>query len=427
MISTMLCVSVLTNVPLKISPLSIRVRKLSTVIYLSALGYIDGAKVLRTQGLVNKSLIDVPGCQRLLNPVILSMALFSCSDGQRFSEFPGFIEHFNKYPPSDTVPNASEIALLKKYKPRVFAAVGQPGPIDFYKDYIADGQLFVGKQKIDAPVTQELLNQHRANPRALFKYHGDYRQKGSSLVYARIDYENTRYEDKQYDFTFLTYNLVFPVSGILQGLGKIQSAGLAIAGNLDDWHQLDHYVNVSVALVNEQAVAMTLQQHNYQTTYLLDSQAPDISVDIAMRSNELYPHHEQQMQHPAVSFLSTKNIEFIVSGAKKPMMAGFDITHGEQEVSYMLEFLPQTDAFYQFKGSLGKNRLLPGRSGPPGADYATLPGLMPRHIRLVTGYRTGSVQQETDLLAQLFDRDKFAIRPNAIDAYKKRFFEKLSK
>ena len=94
MISTMLCVSVLTNVPLKISPLSIRVRKLSTVIYLSASGYIDGEKVLRTQGLVNTSLIDIPGYRRLLNPVILSMALFSCSDGQRFSEFPGFVEHF---------------------------------------------------------------------------------------------------------------------------------------------------------------------------------------------------------------------------------------------------------------------------------------------------------------------------------------------
>ena len=142
-----------------------------------------------------------------------------------------------------------------------------------------------------------------------------------------------------------------------------------------------------------------------------------------MRSNELYPHSEKRVQHPAVSFLTPKNLEFIMRGNNKPMMAGFDITHGEEELSYELEFLPQTDAFYQFKGSLGKNRLLPGRSGPPGADYATLPGLMPRHIRLMTGYRTGSPEQEIDLFTQLFDRDNFAIRPQAIDAYKNRFFE----
>jgi len=380
---------------------------------------------LRTHGLVNTNLIELPRYRPLLNPVILSMALFSCGGGQSFSEFPGFIEHFKKYPPSDTRPNASEIALLEKYQPRVFTAAGQPGPIDFYREYIAAGQLIVDNKKITGPATQALLNQHRENPKALFQYRGDHRQKGTALVYARIDYETTRYNDTQYEFTFLTYNLVFPVSGILQGLGKFQSAGLAIAGNLDDWHQLDHYVNVSVALLDEQAVAMTLQQHNYQTTYLLDPQAPNISVDIAMRSNELYPHSDQRQQHPAVSFLTSKNMEFIVSGSNKPMMAGFDITHGEQEISYKLEFLPQTDAFYQFKGQLGKHRLLPGRSGPPGADYATLPGLMPRHIRLVTGYRPESVQKETDLFTQLFDRDNFAIRPNAIDTYKNRFFEKI--
>ncbi len=377
-----------------------------------------------------RPVIPVPAINRpatnrpaVLGPIILSMALFSCRDGQRFSEYPGFIEHFENYSPSDIKPDASEIALLTKYKPRVFKAIGQPGPIDFYKEYVSQGQLFADNKKIEGPATQPLLNQHRENPNALFQYHGDYRQQGTPLVYARIDYENTQYKGMQYDFTFLTYNLVFPVSGILQGLGKIQTAGLAIAGNLNDWHQLDHYVNVSVALINEQAVAMTLQQHNYQTTYKLDPQAPDISVDIAMRSNELYPHSENRVQHPAVSFLTQDNLEFVMSRNSKPMMAGFDITHGEQELSYELEFLPQTDAFYQFKGSLGKNRLLPGRSGPPGADYATLPGLMPRHIRLVTGFRPGSPEQEIDLFTQLFDRDNFAIRPRGIDAYKNRFFE----
>ena len=96
-------------------------------------------------------------------------------------------------------------------------------------------------------------------------------------------------------------------------------------------------------------------------------------------------------------------------------------------MTYQLSYLAQTDAFYQFKGSLGKNRLLPGRSGPPGADYATLPGLMPRHIRMVTGYRTNSVETEIELFEKLFDRKNFSVRQPAIKAYKDRFFAALAK
>jgi len=389
---------------------------------------------LRTQGLVNTNFslnFNLDRKYRQLSvTIILGIFLFSCSGGQNFSEFPGFAEHFTEYAPTPNKPNPSEITLLEKYQPRVYAAKGQPGPIDFYKDYIAHGELFLDGKKISSSVDSSLLNQYRDNTNALFKYSGDYRLQGTPTVYARIDYESTAYQNKQYDFTFLTYNMVFPVSGILKGLGKLQSAGLAIAGNLDDWHQLDHYVNVSVALYNAKPVAMVLQQHNYQTTYLIEPESsantPAISVDIAMRSNELYPHSAERQKHPAVSFISTDNLEFIVDNTNKPMMAGYDVTHGEQEISYRLEFLPQTDAFYQFKGSLGKNRLLPGRSGPPGADYTTLPGLMPRHIRLITGYRTESAEDEIDLFGKLFDRENFAIRPKALEAYKERFFALLN-
>lgn len=382
---------------------------------------------MRKQTIVNTNLIKLSAVAwRYIVAALCSLLLSACSGGQNFSQFPGFAQHFADYPPSPKPPNDAELALLKQYQPRIFTAIDQPGPIDFYEDYIAHGYLSVEGKKLTEAVTPALLNQHRDNPSALFKYEGDYKLPGSSVVYARIDYESPQYQNNNYHFTFLTYNLVFPVSGILQGLGKLQSLGLSIGGNLDDWHQLDHYVNVSVALLNDKPVAMTLQQHNYQTTYLLDSEAPDISVDIAMRSNELYPHNKDKQQHPAVSFISEDNLEFIITGGNKPMMAGFDITHGQQEISYTLKFLPQTDAFYQFKGLLGKTRLLPGRSGPPGADYTTLPGLMPRHIRLITGYRTDSVEQEIELFAKLFDRENFAIRPEALEPYKARFFTLLN-
>jgi len=96
---------------------------------------------LRAQGIVNTNLLDAGRYRHLLNPVILTMALFSCGGDESFSEFPGFIDHFNKYPPTNVKPDTSEIALLTKFKPRVFTAIDQPGPIDFYKEYIANGQL----------------------------------------------------------------------------------------------------------------------------------------------------------------------------------------------------------------------------------------------------------------------------------------------
>lgn len=367
--------------------------------------------------------------------LLFTMILSACSGGQSFSQFPGFAQHFTEFPPHQLLPSDAELALLEKYQPRIFAAKGQRLPVDFYEDYIAHGTLVTAGNKIIEQPTADLLNKYRDDPTAAFTYEGDYKQPGTSVVYARIDYEETTHLGNTFEFTFLTYNLVFPVSGILQGLGKLQSIGLAIAGNLDDWHQLDHYVNVSVALLDSQPVAMTLQQHNYQTTYLLDAESiasesadnPNtISVDIAMRSNELYRHSTDVVKHPAVSFLSADNIEFLISGKNKPMMAGYDVTHGEVEIEYELKYLPQTDAFYQFKGSLGKNRLLPGRSGPPGSDYITLPGLMPRHIRMITGYRTDSIEIEIDLFEKLFDKKNFAIRAEALSPYKDRFYKALA-
>jgi len=353
------------------------------------------------------------------------MALFSCSGGQNFSEFPGFVEHFKQYPPKNTAPTEAEVTLLEQFKPTIFLAKDQRLPVNFYSDYISHGKLLIDGKVVSGQVTPELLNQHRDNPKALFKYTGDYRKAGTPTVFGRIDNEKTKFEDNEYQFTFLSYNLVFPVSGILKGLGALQSFALAVGGNLDDWHQLDHYVAVTVALLDGKAVAATLQQHNYHTTYLLNASDSGFAVDVAMRSNEIYPHSPDLSNHPAVSFLTDKNLEFVLTGNNKSAMAGFDVTHGQQAISYELAFLPQTDAFYQFKGSLGKGRLLPGRSGPPGADYATLPGLMPRLARMVTGYRAGITDEEIALYAQLFDRENFAIRPQAIKAYKDRFFKAL--
>ncbi len=360
--------------------------------------------------------------------LINTLLLTACTaDTQSFSSRPGFSEHFKKYKPVDTIPDQRERDLLIKFQPKIYRSVNkngivQQGPINFYKSFISKGKLLADDEMVSQQVTAEILNEYSDSVAVKFEYSGTYRSDTDAVVYGRFDQDTLSFNDTDYPLEFLSYNLVFPASGIIKGLGTLQSLALTIAGSLNDWHQLDHYVGMSIALYQQQPVAITLQQHNYHTTFVLgqDFRLPEdnrIQVDIAMRSNELYLHNKTEVQHPAVSFITAKNIEFLKNGTNKPLMAGFDITRGDQEVNYSLLFLPQSDAFYQFKGQLGKSRLLPGRDGPPGADYATLPGLMPRAVRMVTGFRPGTVELEKQKLNALFDLETFSINPDALTPY----------
>lgn len=365
---------------------------------------------------------------RLITAVTYLLFVCSCAaDTESFANRPGFPEYYKKYSPDQSIPNKAQQQLLEKFRPRIYRAIEnngivQQGPIDFYKHYIAKGKLVVEDETISQQVTAEILNRYRDNPQAKFIYNGTYRNGGDAVVYARFDTDTLEYNGRSYTLDFLSYNLVFPASGLISGLGVLPSIGLTIAGSLNDWHQLDHYVGLSIALYKGKPIAVTLQQHNYQTSYVFNQQLalPDdyrVQVDIAMRSNELYLHNKKESRHPAVSFLSEKNIAFLKTGNNKPFIAGFDITRGDQEIDYQLAYLPQTDAFYQFKGHLGKSRLLPGRDGPPGADYVTLPDLMPRALRLVTGYRPGNVEHERKKIANLLDFNTFSVKPGGIEPY----------
>lgn len=76
----------------------------------------------------------------------------------------------------------------------------------------------------------------------------------------------------------------------------------------------------------------------------------------------------------------------MMEAGSKPWMTADDLTDPKVEAEYALRFLPPSDAFYTFQGTLGKRRRLPGRSGPPGANYNTLPVLKPLAIQLLAGY-----------------------------------------
>lgn len=373
---------------------------------------------------------------RFLN-TLLALILLSCisllsacsSNEPTFSAMPGFKQYFSANPPAAQAASPQEQALLKRYQPRIYLAKGQTRFLDFYTDYIASGALYSDGERVSTEVDAALLNQYRDDPTAEFR-HIPHNKPTTPVAYAKVAYDKLNYQGKSWPLTFLSYNLVFAHSGLLQGLPGWQSWLVESTGMHTDWHQLDHYVGLTVALHENKPIAVMLQQHNYQTTYVPGHNGahgmvwPDdqrIKVDVAQQSNELYPHSPQRTEHPGVSFATADMIEFLKTGENKPMMAGFDITHGEEEQEYTLKFLPSTDAFYQFKGRLGAGRSLPGRDGPPGADYVTLPGLMPWANRLVVGFRDGSVAEEKAKITALLDEENFLIRNEGLEAYQRDF------
>lgn len=326
---------------------------------------------------------------RAATALIAVLLLSSCERPTNFSQFPGFAEYFARNPPKTEPPSEADRALLRRYRPRLFVAEGFARPIRFYEDYIAQGRLTDGGGRlISGNVTPEILNAHKERPRAVFE-HRPAGEPGRPALYGRVDRERFTLRGRERAFTFLTWNAVFRVSGIGAGIDWWKGALLGLAGDLDDWHQLDHYTAVTLALDETgNPVAVSFQQHNYRQTRVFGhdiDRPPDgrVAVDVALRSNEFYPHSPERRRRRAVGFISPANVDYLVTGRDPPFRAADDITAPSTEIDYELLFLAPSDAFYTFKGFLGEKRLLPGRSGPPGADYNTLPDLKPLHRQMI--------------------------------------------
>ena len=324
---------------------------------------------------------------------------------------------YRENPPRTTEPSERERELLHRHRPRFFHAAGEPRFIDFYADYIARGTLNVSGVEHDT-VDSALLNRHRGDQTARF-VHQPAAPEAPPVAYARYDRGGFESAGNRFEFEFLTYNLVFAHSGLPRGLPFWQRGLAGLINGNRDWHQLDHYVAATLALRNGELIAVTLQQHNYLTTYRVPTDiAPDDSgrlrFDIAIGSNELYPHSSERTRHPTVSFITADNIEFVMTGQDKPMLGAFDVTDGTEEPDYSLAFLPPSDAFYGFRGTLGAKRMLPGRSGPPGADYNTLPAIKPYATAMAVGWRGTTPDAGKAKMAALMDG--WTIHPEGVQA-----------
>ncbi len=312
---------------------------------------------------------------------------------RNFSQFPGFRAHFEQNPRRTEAASAADQELLERHRPRFYLPPGHPGPVSFYDDYVAEGTLAdTSGTPISDAVTRDILNTHKTDAGAVFT-HKPSRRGGTPVVFGRVDRDTlTRAGGTEVPLIFLSYHLVFRHSGIPAGLPRWQQTILDRVASLEDWHQLDHYTAVYLVLTPDRhPVALMFQQHNYLRSYVIgrDLTLPDDGrpqVDVAIGSNELYPHRPDRTRRRAAPFLSAGTVEYLLAGRRPPRFQTDDITHGVDEVAYRLDYLPHDDAFYMFHGWLGARRRLPGRDGPPGADYNTLPAFKPPVLQLLAFY-----------------------------------------
>ena len=258
---------------------------------------------------------------------------------RNFTQYPGFAEYFAANPPAEAAGPADR-ALARRHAPRFHLPAGHEGPIDFYRDYIAHGYLVTGDGvRIDGPTPAE-LNRYRDDVRAEFT-HVPGETRPHPVVYAAVERTGlwAPREDGRAveEFTVLAYHLVFRVSGLPAATPLALAMPLRLVADLDDWHQLDHYTAAFVVLdAAERPVALNLQQHNYLRTYLVGESVepgPDgrFDIDVAIRSNELYPHVPGRTVRRAVRFLDSDARAFMMGFGKRPMMSADDVTDPRPE------------------------------------------------------------------------------------------------
>ena len=315
------------------------------------------------------------------------------TDEFQFSQLAGFAAI--RAQRGDSPPAPEERELLERFKPVLFIAPGEEGPLDFYRDYIASGELRSGDEKnVFQNPSRETLNQFRRDPHAVFIHRPD-GGPVHPVAYGGIHRAIlTLAAGEIRPVIFLSYHFAFRHSGLPAGIHPLLSALANLAGDSRDWHQLDHYTAAFVALdESRKPFAVLLQHHNYMRTYLVGGDAafpPDAPprLDAAVSSNELYPHRAERTERPAAGFIGPRTVDYLAGTRDTPpfLRASPDITEGKIRVEYGLEFLPPDDAFYVFEGRLGEPRRLPGRDGPPGAIYNTLPALHPPEAALPAFY-----------------------------------------
>ncbi len=353
-----------------------------------------------------------------------------------FSQEPAFVAYFNANPPVDAAPTAADRNLLERWRPRIFLSPENARPISFYDDYIAFGELRggAGNQVIYGP-TREQLNALKDDPGARFEHRPSGSSSSRPIVFGRVDRDilpigGAEDDVRQRELMFLTYHLVFRTSGLPAGIPAWLGWLSKITRWDQDWHQLDNFTAATVVMDEALTpLALMLQQHHFVRSYLFGVDLPwptdaGPAIDVAIGSNELYPHEAGRAVRPMVGSMTLDALEYLVTGEGQPLFSGNDVTNPTEQLAYTLEYLPPSDAFYVFQGRLGKTRLLPGREGPPGANYNSWPVFERPADQLVAGYWGTGDEALMPLIRRVLSQDNFDDDTRSLLAA--RFWQSLS-
>lgn len=381
------------------------------------------------------------------------------SEYSTFADYPGFSEYYGKRCSdisTSTIISDTDKTLIRRFSPRFILPPENYFPVDFYREYLPFTVLLQHPENnvVSDAVTPELLRRYQHNRQFYldfqqnrFRMAGlDRRvaeggqkpgvQKRNAVVYARIYTEQVSFPcssggDCARNLTFLKYNIVFPVSGLPARLPFGYESLLRIIGlDPDDWHELDNFVAVHIVLdEKDNPVAVLLNQHEYSRTYVIGKDIPlppdkRVAFDIAIRSNEAYPASgaENPVEHRVIKDIF--HLPYLLSGEDPPLVRGHDITRGinagGKEVVYTLLFLSPCDPLYTASIVLGELRPFLGnsigRDGPNGADYYTIPQLLPLGKLLQFSYLTGE-QEDIRVVKRAINRENKTIDTYQIVEY----------
>ncbi len=381
--------------------------------------------------------------------LLLVLMLFSSTGCAKkyhtFADHPGFEEYYRDRcasPPPD--PTAHERGLLEKFRPRFILPPGGAYPIDFYRDYTPYTTLrtWPGRKMAAAEVNRGLLLKHRLSRQVYLDFDtARYRAEGMDLrwdgknspppprepvVYGRLYRERVYFPDgkggtEEHDLTFLKYNILFATSGLPAELSFGSRFLVGLGGfDTEDWHALDNFVAAHVVLDEaENPIALVLAQHNHHRAYLLGKDLPlpedgRLFLDIALRSNEVYPASDDPVpvRHRVIRW--SLYLEYLLSGENPPFLKGFDVTCGRKaggrEFPYELKILSPCDPLYTSEMLLGPPRpfwgVYIGRDGPPGSDYYSPPELLPMGNLLKFAYLHDGDPRDIALVRQTVHRKR---------------------
>jgi len=297
-------------------------------------------------------------------------------------------------------------ALLKKFQPRIYIAPGGLLPIDFYRDYLPNTVIKDDSGNIinQAPDRRYLKNIER-NYGYYLDFQGEHITNTAvdlsdytGAIYGRLYRETMNPPEGDSDappkqYLILKYSAVFSASGLPAKLPWYKDLGASIAGDADNWHELDIHGAIHI-LVNEATLLpeiLLLAQHNHFRAYVIGKDIPawgtdhQIMVCYAQRSNEPYPCPVGSTARAYRTVGNPGNFSYVLTGENALWDGSEDVVFGAQagaeEISYELKFLPSRDPLYVSWIPLGDKMKILGlfdsfyREGPPGMDMNTFPEL----------------------------------------------------